>query len=633
MRPWPILAVLLSLPAVARADGSAALRVTDQGLAWLADEVVSQVPPETEIDDVEYGLADCWPSDSRFELSQGQLALDDVDLSFPLGQAELGMELQADVRASGTALLDAIGCLPLSVSCDVAIVADAVRMSGSLVARPGALALGGVEIEVDPASLELELTSCTGDIEEVLESVYEQLEPAILDLLRSRLETWIDQEVRPRIDQALAATLAIPIDMANVDATVRMGTAMVGADAVELVAWVGLAPRELSACVPQTAPELEADGGVELTDWDPSPFALGVSERVLDEGMLATWQSGLMCFEPHDLSAFDGLIEGLPEGVDFQVAFTLEQPPDVELTPDGVDVTVDGVSAAVHYQSAGGAGDAVIEGSAAARASLEIDPATNGIRFRITDPVVGEMDLASGELPPGADLGPFIDEIVFPMLLDFVGDLRVLDAVIPVSDYWVIGNAIDYHEGSASLAFELFAEPETDEIGPDTFVREAPRAFVAPGEGVRIVVGGSDDLVPERLLRYQIREEDGGDYSEPTFSPTFTIRKYDTGAFAYEVRAIDLAGNVDPDPAKITIEVEEVSASGDHRPALPPPEDESEADARPAGPDPVEGGCFCSAGGSGGGAGAGILVLLFALGRVCLGPTSPTSLTRRRDPA
>lgn len=599
MRVFWVLALGILIPLPALADGTIGLRITDEGLDWIADEALAQVPQHVDLDDIEIPLMDCWPRDSALELWQGQVDIEHLDLSFPFDDDQVGIVFDAGAHITGTALLDAIACLPLSISCDLdvtvnraianAAIALGTGEDGKLIAQ-----LGAVDIAIDPNDLDIEFSNCTDDIDDRLDQLYDQAEEALLRIAHDQIQRMIDDNVRPKVDALLGTTLAFPVESAGVEATIGPSGILRGNRALLLTASVGIEPTTISDCItPDGEVVLPPDSELAFTEWDPSPFALGLTDRVLNEAVAAAWQAGQLCFEPKDLSAFDGLFDGLPAGVDMQLQFGLGAPPLVDIEPDGVHMTLAGVSAILEMQTPDGPASAVFRGGATARAILELDPATNGLHLRTTDLAIADMQLTDGALPDGVDLQAVIENLVFPMIQDFVGNVRIADSVVPVSDYWVIVDAIDYYDGSAAMAFELFKNPDNDTGRPDTIIEEGPAEPVLPGAPASIRVSGVDDLVPARLLRYQILLAGEDEWTDATFSGSYQVRQYAEGEWVYRVRAVDLAGNVDEDPAKITLVVE-AEPDLDHPDALPPPPDDDGGD-----PDATatetdgDGGCSC----------------------------------------
>jgi MYXO-CTERM domain-containing protein len=600
---WTALGLLFLIPAAARADGTVALRITDDGLHWIAQAAMAKVPHEVDIADTSSPLLDCWDEPSTFEITDGHLTVDDIDMSLPIDHGELGVNIETSVHGTGTIFLNAIGCLPLSATCDVTIEANHVAMSSNLELGHGddgqfVAGLGDVTFDLQPDDVDFSFANCTGGIEDRLDTLYDQAERGILSMMQTQLQTFVDASIRPQIDQVLSGSLALPLDSADLDATVAIQDAAIRSDAVEISAQVGLTPRTVSACIPAAeAPDSSGRDEIQFTRWDPNPFAISVTEHMANEGMTAAWLSGKLCFPPKDLSGLGGVVPGIPEGVDLTLAFAIGAPPQIAFDPDGLRVSFDQVEASVHYTSPEGEGDAVLAGAASARALLEFDPATNGIHLSTFDLATEDLAPVSGELPAGTNLTSIIDDLVFPTLLQLVGDVRIMDAVLPLQGYWVIVDAVDYFDGAAAIAFELFATPADDTVGPDTEVVDAPTDVVPKAREVTIHVSGSDDQVPVRLLRYQLRDEEGGTYSEPSFSPVFRVRKYRAGSFSYELRAIDLSGNVDPEPARFTLQVSEDVEQSDHPDALPPPDHhDTPADAYPSYTQD-KGGCTCRAGG------------------------------------
>ena len=599
MRAWCVLFAGILFPLPVLADGAVGLRITDEGLDWIADQALSQVPDHMDLDDIEVTLMECWPRDSSLDLWQGRVEIEHLNLGFPFSDDEVGIAFDAGARVTGTVILDAIACLPLSVSCDMQVDVDRALANASIGVAPGqggrlTTQLGAIDLVIEPGDIDIEFSNCTGEIDDRLDELYDQAEPILLNIVREQLQSWIDDNVRPRVDALLGQALSFPVESAGVEATITASGIDRANRALQLSASVGIRALAISDCItPDGETELAADTGLQFTQWEPSPFAIGITERVLDEALLAAWQAGNMCFPAKDLSALDGLIEGIPPGVDMQLTFALGAPPNVDIQPDGVHLTLAGISAILDASTDEGTTRAEFHGGATARAVLDLDPATNGLHLRTTDLTIEEMDMTEGELPDGVDLRAVIENLVFPTIYDYVGNVRIIDSVVPASGFWMIVNAIDYYDGAAALAFELFIEPEDDTGRPHTIVRVGPDEVVRPGTAVAVRVGGEDDLIPERLLRYQMLRPGEDEWTELSFSPTFTLRQYGEAEWVYRIRAVDLAGNVDDDPAKLTLVVEG-APDLDHPDTLPRPDDEEADDPEAtASQADAAGGCSC----------------------------------------
>lgn len=139
----------------------------------------------------------------------------------------------------------------------------------------------------------------------------------------------------------------------------------------------------------------------------------------------------------------------------------------------------------------------------------------------------------------------------------------------------VPADAPGVHEGSLQiLADESISETipvavYVDGEAPETELVEVPPGL-GNGKEVRLAWTGTDNFAPERLL-FQTRLDGlDSDWSAPSARRAFSYDRLPPGEYTFNVRAADLAGNVDLTPATVRFEARpffrraDADSSGQH---------------------------------------------------------------------
>ena len=108
-----------------------------------------------------------------------------------------------------------------------------------------------------------------------------------------------------------------------------------------------------------------------------------------------------------------------------------------------------------------------------------------------------------------------------------------------------------------SQFYALSQEGAVDTTPPGTTITSGPNGWIAQ-DGASFGWTGSDDSTPPAQLRFQYRV-DGGSWSDPGTTTSLALTGLSQGQHTFAVRAIDLAGNVDPTGASRTFGVDTVA--------------------------------------------------------------------------
>ena len=527
------------------------VRVQPGGLAALEDAVTAMVPDEIVLEDVETDAV-CNP---YIEEATILTELEEVELRADSGtlRAEVVLDLAADAQVEVCSEL-----------CDVS--ARAAPVSATL-----ELALGTSAddwLAVEDAEVELSLSAGRFGVEAEgcsAGAFLSAIDEWLLDLVGPLAEDFVGSRLADRIGEVLSESLPRRVEtddlaaegyLSRLDITPERGVDVAGGVAFSSVG----ADRD--------APETSSPLGDPLPlEFGPGDFAFAASDRLVTTALYEAWQAGLLELALEDIAPTIPLSEegfgqqlGLPEGAEIELGIDFGAAPEasfgrfgeevsilfedliieVGVAPPGVRPAVIEIAADAHLRAA-----ASVSGDGA----LVLDPKELDIKSLI---VTGESsDIAADP----ARLGAFVEDVGVPLLTDLLADLPIAPALRPTDDLYVWMRHIEADRGWLRTGIDLVVPDASDTSPPSTRLVDPPD--VLPAGLSRIAVTGEDDTTPTPLLRYHATLDGQPITAEPALGGTIPVSASD-GVHTLEVYAIDLAGNVDPDPVTHEIVVDGV---------------------------------------------------------------------------
>ncbi len=554
-----------------------ALRVNEGGLAFLAQQALPLLPKELAVPPLTQTVFD-WPftsEDAQLQLQGLTASLAVSELQATMDNATLLLRLRGDVRASGpVAILHPYpGQAREDCQASLATLGAAVRLGLQLDSSGDAIAVHVTDAKVtlDPSATTATLSGCaTGDL---LASVAGLLRDHLLGAAQSALEGLARTQLPGLLQDQLRAAgsfagevhgLRYQAALASLDTDERGLRLTVSGSVVPQSSVVPpcLAAADLTApsCA-GASPALRATGAM---------FAAGVSAPLLEQILFALWRSGQLCLDSRSLEAGPlaaalgqlAAALGQPAGTTVAFRLTLARPPRVRCAArSGVTLELPGAALDLSLEPPGGpSGRLALTADLAVSAEPWIDPASNSVAVSLSGTEVSRVDVLGSQgltLDP-ARLQRFLSDVVIPALHLRLAALQLSPAVIDSGHSFLV-SLRQLEVGDGFLAAYLDAYPgglaERDTSPPRTLILRDPGPVVGP-QLTPIVVGGTDDVTPVPLLRYRARV-DGGAWSAPSYSRRLDVAT-PAGLHLVEVAAVDLHGNVDPEPVQVRLQVDSV---------------------------------------------------------------------------
>lgn len=545
--PSAVAVAAFAAPAAAGADDFA-LRVEPEGLSALEAAARAIVPEVVELDDLETEVLGC---DVRLE--DGEVELDIRDASLRARHGGLYAELVLGVGGSG----EVDGCFD-AVSCHVSACAKSVEATLEV-----EIDASGPWVEVTHAEAELSLDSDQLDIE-----VDQCSAGDFLSAVRGVVGDWIVGAATPVAERLLSGRVAdvvgdfgagaipqrvelgemeLELALSHFDLDPNRGVSAAGAAAVSAI---GAPPREPSAGAAAGDPLPDAFG--------PGAFQIAVSDRTINQALREAQDAGLFEIDLAEIApdldaSAAGFADqlGLPAGADIGLEIELGQAPEAAFAREGAGVWIDmgELEARVTVDEPGVTEREV---RVAVGASARVTAETTERGAFVLEPA--ELDLRglavhSGDSAIAADparLEAFLSDAARPMLADALAELPIAPAVEPAEGVYVWLRAIEADSGWLRAAFDLAVADPDDNTLPSTELVDPP-AVIGAGT-TEIEATGRDSRTPTPLLRYRAWLDGEPLNSEPEFGGVIPVSA-PAGEYTLEVAAVDLAGNIDTEPA------------------------------------------------------------------------------------
>ncbi len=329
-----------------------------------------------------------------------------------------------------------------------------------------------------------------------------------------------------------------------------------------------------AGCLEDDAPPPEGDGGPlpDLTEGVQAHAAASLDLGLVNDILYNVWRAGLMCLSDAYLEVFGidleldrhvaPLVPGFPPDTEFGIEVRVMQPPRVTASAaEGARVTL--VARQIEVDLVGrhsdGQDEISVMADLEATAEVSIDHDTRSLILRPAGIDIQSLrvdDWVGGE-SLGLDAARLVDVLenhLAPKILKDLGDIPLTDSIVGFEGVYVLVRDLFTTDAHVGGKLDLFVAPEDDTTPPATSVESRPEGLVGLNEAV-VRVSGSDAETPEELLRY--RAVIDGDERELTFNPEIQIGEPgQSGPRRVEVSAVDLAGNEDPDPVVLNVEVD-----------------------------------------------------------------------------
>lgn len=568
-----VFALLAASSSTAAAQHDVRVFLAESGVDFVAEQIPSYIPSVLQPPNFTRSYA-CMDFEQRDTMIQ--LNVENVQIDMPsVGRLRLAFDFSG--RATGELYADDIyACLGEATCQDSMTVDRASAVLGfdvDVVEGEAQVRSRDVELHLADDDFDFELSDC-GMTGSALTTAIGFAEGYLIDYLRDTLVSTADQSLAPMLEEMIEG---MTMDAAYVSASIE--DLYFPNKGLELDLNVGLhSNQEAAACVAaydQGPPARVSGDAVPTLSSTTNDLNLALNLGLVNQALYVAWQRGLLCINNEvlyalgtdvDLDAAGAMLPGFPVGTEFAIDVRMTEQPRVRgMSGDGVNLVAEipGIQVLLHGDRPDGTRNTLrVEASLEAQAELIVNPATNAIYARIKGAEIRHLRMsdereATGEGYDVARIKQLVHDRVIPKVLGALPPVPVTGAVYGVSDYALLLRSMDGNNAYLSAAIDLFRVPANDQSAPNTTIDAAPAGMVNP-HTARIVVGGSDDQIPQELLQYQITVD--GVQRPLSFVRDFLVGEAGyTKSYEVSVAAVDLAGNVDSSPATASVLVDGVT--------------------------------------------------------------------------
>lgn len=539
-----------------------ALRLDAKGVDVVAEPLATLVPPRFALPDTTTELFDCYFAPAELAMSAGTVDLELTEIALRLEDGVIVVTAQGALGARADLNLSL--CAMTDTSCAGAARATDLRVEGRF--RPSVdqcvatYPLDSLTIEVAPESVTAELIDCglTGDVfalvldvarEQLVDYAKAELEQLLVELIPDYLATFTAQAFATELD---AAGMRIVTALDSVEVTPR------GLE-VEFRAGVrALGPRP--ACVPSDAgPSTVAEPTSRLR-LPSGMLAVAASAPFVQHVVQAAWLAAWLCFDTRDyeLDMSSWLDEVIPGGV---LAANLQalRPPMVTLGGVGAGVRLEVAQAESQVELAlpdGQTKDARVRGALAVAGDFEIEPTTRRLMLVPKDAALADVIAELGDNALGLSeegLAGFVSEVVVPLFRDSLGAIPLAPTIIADAPVALVVERVVTESTSVATVMSLVPVPRDDHEPPRTILGGSPQSPC--GTDVAIATRSMDDTTPQELLRHVVTVN-GEPQSLVQAGGEIRLGGLGDGWQRITVAALDLAGNLDPTPVALELDID-----------------------------------------------------------------------------
>jgi MYXO-CTERM domain-containing protein len=581
----------LAVTALATAAAAAPARaheirahLSSSGLDFVEQQLPGLVPSTLNLPTVTAQIADPCPGSTAITWTQSNTTLnlwvDSLDLSLRHPGA-LRLDLTLTAAADGTAYIDNPYACFGSATCSDSLYVSGARAIVDFDAWVDAsgqprVALSNVTLDVEPSNLDFALSDCA--IDGLVNLVVDLGKGWAIDQLKAKVQGLAETSLAPQLEALLGSMATYDGQIGSADFDAHLTAIDIATAGIDVAGDVDLTSRYApDACIAANDPgdpSPAVGDPPDLSD-ENGHIAFAVNLGLVNDAIYHVWREGFLCVTPEklhafgfdlDLNAVAALLPVFPSGTSYSLQAIAEEPPVMEAAPsDHVDLTMVIPSLRVEMTATtpdGAAHTMAMTAGARAHATLALDPARNAFAMQLSDMTVNDLQLDDGWglLTVGIDDGAvegLMNQVILPDLLSRYSPLPVTGAIVGASGYYVIPRDLHTTQAHLVAAADLFHAPDDDFNAPETSIDMAPVGAVGPARA-KLLVSGSDAEDPSELLRFQVSVD--GVAAAPTYVREIKIgRPGESGTRHVEVRAMDLAGNLDPSPATIDVQVDGIA--------------------------------------------------------------------------
>ena len=544
------------------------------GLDLIGKVALQKVPPHIVIPDVQKDLG---IGGMVASVSSASLDVAPHSLTFEPQDGALAIATSLDLSGSAHVVITHGYSGGSTAACDVSFSAtDLSANAGISVAvsdgQP-ATTLGAVGVSVPDGQLHIVFSNCA--LANLSGGAVDATGQKLLELSQGLLGDQLRAAVPPLVDAQLATMLTKSGSFSGYGFAGALTTLTMNEYGIDAYASIGVDYEGPAAeCLPPGAATtksatLTGRGALRLPQQSDSAIVVGVTTELVSNAVSAAWQAGLLCVDDSKIAAlgFDPssmvkLVPGLPEGLSMSVSMGIDTPPTFSTTKDGgILMHVKGAELLLALTSPNAKPSGIAVGTDFSVAvTPQVDTQSGAIYAQLGAMTMERLDVHAGASGTSYELDPerltvLVQDVIAPLAVQKLKDMPLAPTAFGAAGVYTWLTGIDAHDDGLYVSLEGFTPPSTpDHAAPLTLLEKAPPGLVRAGL-VPFQVGGGDDITPPELMRYEW-QVDNGPIGQPAFGRVLAAPVAQGGKHVLRVRAVDLAGNFDPEWQQSFFEVD-----------------------------------------------------------------------------
>jgi hypothetical protein len=551
--------------------------ISRSGIAFIEEQIPAYVPERIVPPDMSrsFACAELIQSDTTVDLELHELSLD-----MPR-DGVLRIELEISVEAEGQLYLDNLYACFGEETCQDRLSLTrgraVVEFQIEVVDGKPRLNVHDVDLLIQPDDIEIELSGCT--IDSAVNTVMGWARSLALDLIVGIIADTAAEQVAPLMEEMLEGFVTFTGHFGPVELDASLLDAHVGTDGVFIAGDVNLRSitQAPASCLSSDPPPPETKPGFppSLVGGVAAHVGVAINLGLLDDVLFNVWRSGLMCLNDGyfralgidlDLDYHIGkLLPGFPADTRYSLDIRVMDPPQIagsESSDAALTLIARGLEVDLIGRYAGGADTIHIVADLEASARLGVDRDTSALvlrpeavrihRLEIDDTVDGQslgLDAAR--------LAHMLETYVVPKIVAELGSVPVSGSIVGFADHYVLLRDVFTTEGYVAAKVDLFRAPDDDTGLPTTAIASRPEGLVSLENAV-IRVTGTDPEIPTELLQYRVVVD--GEERPLSFVRDVQVGEAGrSGRYQVAVSAVDLAGNEDPNPIVLSVDVDGIA--------------------------------------------------------------------------
>ena len=551
--------------------------LTDEGTTFIENEIPNLIPEVINPPPSTSPVVGCIDATTEnMSLYIDQL---DLDISYPeadVFKVDLLISVHGDSDLEIDDLYVCFGSASCAIEFDMRNLSATVEYEVNIENGEIRLNQRRLDFTVAENDFDVDFSSC-GLVDNLLNAFDDTIEDRVLDTARDLIGTEVPVLLEQFVDD-FSGSLNYQLAHENFFIDAGLQNFKIETTGIELEGFADITSSGLAAtCVGNNIPAEPGDYP------DASPSLVGrpgdvvaaVNLGLVEDLLFHAWREGFLCVSDDTFNSFGVdldlehtamLLPGFPPGTRIDLNVFMATPPRV--APNSNDfgaeflVSLDDVEIfLVGNRPDGTVNTLEVNLSAEASVAVGLDPRDSALKARVIGVEVKELTMQDirGAVDDGFDVDRILDlahKSILPTVLGELGDIPITGPVVQFQDYAVTLEHLDTSEAHVFVGAGLHRTPLDDNNPPDTFFEEFPFGPINPLSSA-IRMSGSDGEISSELLSYQVRVD--GELMPSTFLKTLQVGELGISKeIEVEVAAVDLAGNVDPSPARETVFVDGV---------------------------------------------------------------------------